>query len=470
MRRKFSHSKGLKKRGSFLWIHSASGEFEYAKPVIRELKKKFSYPILVTYFSPSYRKAIENFKGVDVSLPLPLDFPNSMSSLISELKPMILLIARTDLWPEMLYQCRRKNIPCFLFSATCSSPSSPPSSFLSSPFNYFKSWFLPLIKIYHFWIYSFLDGIFCVSKKDQKNFQKRGVPVEKILIIGDTRFDQVRERLEHSNFLQIESERQKKTNSEVPLLVAGSTWKEDEEILMEACSSFLRNHKLKLMIAPHEPHTQSLEALIKRIKTFKLEYVKYSELNQLENHLKLSVGNFSGLDHLNSIFLSLWDGKKILILDKLGILSEIYLLSNLSFIGGSFRRSVHSVMEPLAGGSLVLVGPHHKNNREALDFQKIDLNDKDHLSYQNDPTGLKGNLSLKRGGSSLEHLTTTPLKMVNPVQSAEEMHLFLEVYIQKYSFKRYLFHRKQIFSEVKKRRGASLRLVLELNKILSLKR
>jgi 3-deoxy-D-manno-octulosonic-acid transferase len=66
-----------------------------------------------------------------------------------------------------------------------------------------------------------------------------------------------------------------------------------------------------------------------------------------------------------------WSQHQVLILDQIGCLQEIYAWGDLAFVGGSFKDKVHSVMEPLAAGLPVMVGPHHNNNREALHFQNV---------------------------------------------------------------------------------------------------
>ena len=97
-----------------IWIHCSSGEFEYAKSMIREIKKtKPNEKILVTYLSSTYVKAIEQFPGVDESFPLPFDLPGPIGQFLNQVQPKCLLIARTDLWPEVLTQTRKKKIPAF---------------------------------------------------------------------------------------------------------------------------------------------------------------------------------------------------------------------------------------------------------------------------------------------------------------------------------------------------------------------
>lgn len=108
-----------------IWIHAASGEVEYAKPVIRELKEQFpEIPILMTYFSPSAVKLLQKVEGLDFAVPLPFDQATKIRAFIHYCQPLAVLFARTDVWPELALQLRQKNIPTLLFSATLADNSS----------------------------------------------------------------------------------------------------------------------------------------------------------------------------------------------------------------------------------------------------------------------------------------------------------------------------------------------------------
>ncbi|MCB0356138.1 MAG: hypothetical protein KDD40_03980 [Bdellovibrionales bacterium] len=337
----------LPKNKKPLWIHCASGEFEYAKPLITKIKQKHpDWQILVTYFSPTYKKNIENFPGVDMSCPLPWDTPGAISAFIRHHQPKVLLISRTDLWPELLYQFKKRNLPTILFSCT-----------LGKSKNYF-------LRKYWQWLYGFFSVIYCVSQEDKVNFLELGVPW--VSVMGDTRYDQVFARLENSKklkkFLYDTS-----LQSEITL-VSGSTWMEDEKVLLAGCAAFVQNQQMRLIIAPHEPDEEHLEKLITQLNDYNLKYQKYS----LAQH---------------------WHADEILIIDQIGILAELYSFGQLAFIGGSFKKSVHSVMEALAAGAVTFVGPHHTNNREALIFKNQIL---EHLPNYHFVNTVNDSESLKR--------------------------------------------------------------------------
>lgn len=307
-----------------IWIHAASGEFEYAKSVIRELKSRSPHvPIVVTYFSPTYTKNVQNFPGVDFALPLPLDLPGPISSFLRRLNPSHLLLARTDFWPELLTQTRARKIPITVFSFTQKNDLGFLEKFVAR------------------WRLGMVDKIFCVSPEDKTNIEALGVrtPTE---VLGDTRYDQVRFRLDHPKELPLRW----KPPTDRPCLVAGSTWAEDEEVLLQATRPLLKTHRLRLILVPHEPTPEHVNELKQQMQTHGIPYALFS----------------SDTD---------WGDKPVLLVDTVGWLAELYSWGDMAFVGGSFRRTVHSVMEALGAGLKTFVGPLHLNNREAIDFQKV---------------------------------------------------------------------------------------------------
>lgn len=302
------------------WIHAASGEFEYAKPLVRELKRRHpSIPIVVTHFSPSFASAIANTPGVDFVMPLPLDLPGPVTTFFRRLQPRVLLISRTDLWPEVLYQARERKVPAVLFSAR-----QTPGNFLKNLWSRF--------------LFSLLTEIYCVSPEDKEALERLGTQTP-VHVAGDTRYDQVRFRLQNPKSLRTDLKPSRTT------LVAGSTWPEDERVLIQATRSLLSSKEIQLILVPHEPTPSHLKSLEEQIRQSGLSSQRYSEPRA-------------------------WT-EPILLIDQIGILAELYTWGQIAFVGGSFKKSVHSVMEPLAAGLPTLVGPFHKGNREALEFQKL---------------------------------------------------------------------------------------------------
>lgn len=307
-----------------LWIHASSGEIEYARPLIREFKKQNpEIPILVTYSSPSAKKILRQMVEIDAWTALPWDLPFSFSFFLRKWKPRMLLVARTDLWPVMAQSVRCRKVPAFMFSATFAENSSR----LRGVSQYLTRYAL-----------NRLQKIFCVNEKDLVNLQKLKLktPVE---VLGDTRFDQVLYRLQHPKPISITQRAPGFT------FIMGSTWPEDEKQLIPAIAQ-LSAMPAQFILAPHEIHEEHLQDLERELTSHGLRYVRYTQFKS-------------------------WDGIDIIILNQVGVLAEVYKMGDAAFVGGSFRKQVHSVMEPLAAGLHVLVGPFHLNNREALDFQSV---------------------------------------------------------------------------------------------------
>nr|AIA89398.1 Glycos_transf_N [uncultured Bdellovibrio sp.] len=108
-----------------IWIHAASGEIEYARPLIRELKKKYpETPLLVTYSSPSAKKILGGLDEVDAWAALPWESAAAITDFIEKWKPRVLLFARTDVWPVLADTCHQLGLPSLLFAATFAQNSS----------------------------------------------------------------------------------------------------------------------------------------------------------------------------------------------------------------------------------------------------------------------------------------------------------------------------------------------------------
>jgi 3-deoxy-D-manno-octulosonic-acid transferase len=190
------------------------------------------------------------------------------------------------------------------------------------------------MRSFYSWAHNFFNEVYCVSEDDKQNFLSLNYK-GKIEVTGDARYEQVLWRLENSKTpLEV-------VKNEKNILIAGSTWEEDENILLE---SWLKNRdKYRLIIAPHEPSPNHIDALLNFAEKNKCKYQLLSQTHVFDSEL--------------------------LIVDKVGVLASLYSKADIAFIGGAFKGSIHSVMEGLGAGLVCLFGPHHKNNREAIEFQ-----------------------------------------------------------------------------------------------------
>ena len=127
--------------------------------------------------------------------------------------------------------------------------------------------------------------------------------------------------------------------------------------------------RLRALIAPHEPSPVHVQALQTRLRNAGLHYALYSQLSS-DSHLSPGASETKKIRKEDEAI-----ALDVVIIDEVGVLADLYPIGDLAFVGGSFRKTVHSVMEPLAAGCLTFVGPFHSNNREALEFMEIPIED-----------------------------------------------------------------------------------------------
>ncbi len=302
-----------------IWIHASSGEFEHAKSVIRQIKTEDPYErVVVSYSSPSYYDTISKFEGVDEYVPLPVDTSARSLSIIKSINPKVVLFARTDVWPDLVYQLKRKKIPSILFAKV----KTKPLNFLEKTFTSF--------------VFNNLSHISFVSKNDSDNLapliSKQGPSTS---IDGDPRYDEVFYRKKAlNNKLDISLIKEEKT------LIVGSCWDKDYQVIYNPIKKLLSENGLnKVIIAPHEIDETFIEKIRHDFSVFKVGLYSKKEFDS-----------------------------KVLIIDKVGLLFELYSKADIAFVGGSFKSKVHSVLEPLSWGLPTLVGPKHKNSHEAIRY------------------------------------------------------------------------------------------------------
>jgi 3-deoxy-D-manno-octulosonic-acid transferase len=313
----------IDKTKKLVWFHSSSlGEFEQAKPIIEKLKKEKDINILITFFSPSGYENSKKYPLADLISYIPFDTIHNAKKFISIANPSLAVIMRYDLWPNMINSLNNNNIPIYLVDATLRS-SSPRKS--------------PLLKSFHKNLFSQLTRILTVSESDAIEFKSFGFNGTKIKAVGDTRFDRVYQRsvvAREKKLIKEELLHDKK------VFVAGSTWEQDEEIILPAFLKLSEVEKdLIMLIAPHEPTLLHLEKIENEF-VGKLNTIRFSYLNN-------------------------YKGEKVIIVDSIGILLTLYTYAQVAYVGGSFKQNIHNVLEAAVYGNPVLFGPKIDNSQEA---------------------------------------------------------------------------------------------------------
>jgi 3-deoxy-D-manno-octulosonic-acid transferase len=303
-----------------IWMHCASlGEFEQGRPIIEQIKKEYpSYKILLTFFSPSGYEVRKNYSGADAIFYLPLDGKKNANKFIEIVNPALVIWVKYEYWYYYLTALQQKNIPTVLVSAIFRE---------SQPF--FK-WYGNLWKK----ILQSFDKIF-VQNEYSISLLKSIEMHENAALAGDTRFDRVISIAENKTTLP-DSLVQFCKNKQV--IVAGSTWEEDEEELVH----YARTHEqIKFIIAPHEIDEENLLGIKKMFK----DAIYFSE------------------------FVKENTNTQVIIIDNIGMLSSLYELADVAYIGGGFNDSgIHNILEAAVFGKPIIFGPEYEKFSEANDL------------------------------------------------------------------------------------------------------
>lgn len=318
-----------------VWFHCASlGEYEQAKPIIEKIKLQHpNYKILVTFFSPSGYELRKNDSLVDYVFYLPIDTISNATSFIELVNPKMVFFVKYEFWFNYILQLKARNIPTYLVSGVFRTDQLF--------FKWYGKWYKKVLNGFtHF---------FVQNEASKRLLNEHGF--NNVTLSGDTRYDRVFENSLNPTELPLIA----KFKENKLLMVGGSTWQPEEQIL----ASF-SNTDFKIIVAPHdisEPHIKQIEHL------FKNKCLRYSNAT-LENVLNESV----------------------LIIDNIGILSNIYQYSDVSLIGGGFSGALHNILEPACFGNVVLFGSNHIKYHEAQELinangafeilNSVDLNEK----------------------------------------------------------------------------------------------
>lgn len=310
-----------------LWVHASSmGEFEQAKPIIEQLRRQMPDLVVVaTFFSPSGYDNNLRYRSIDAIAYIPFDTPWKARRFLTLLQPTAAVFIRYDVWPNHVWTCRRMGIPVMLANATM----RPNSSRL-----------LPGMRRFHRAVYNAMDVILTVSEQDADSFRRLRLSRPRIEAVGDTRYDRVAGKaVESRKRMPLPAALREGRRT----LVIGSSWPEDEEVLLPVLFKLLdHDSSLQCIIVPHEPTIDHLEFLEYRLN-----------------------GKFSSI---RFSYLHAWQGERIIIVDSIGILLPLYAAADIAFVGGGFRSNVHNTLEPAAYGIPVIFGPKIANSQEAQEL------------------------------------------------------------------------------------------------------
>jgi len=358
----FTKLNGIHKTDKIIWFHAASlGEFEQGRPIIEELKKQYEdHKIVITFFSPSGYEIRKNYALADIVCYLPLDTKSNVKKFVDKIHPDIAIIIKYEFWPNLLSELKKQQINTILISGIFRKKQS------------FFKWYGNFMRIK----LNAFNHFFVQNTDSEKLLSLIGF--ENATLAGDTRFDRVYDILKQDNTLDFISDF-KNNNYTV---VAGSTWKEDEKLLVNYINNYASANE-KFIIAPHNIHEKQIKELQKSINKKTILYSK-KELGNLSEH-------------------------QVFIIDTIGLLTKIYSYADVAYVGGGLATGLHNILEPATFGiPIVFGGNKYTKFKEATDLLNLTsaITVKNNEEFSSTFTSLKNNndLRTKAGNTNQKYI------------------------------------------------------------------
>jgi 3-deoxy-D-manno-octulosonic-acid transferase len=305
-----------------IWLHAASvGEVRVALTLLGEMKKVYSrHSFVISTTTPQGRVIASQAHGVDVAILAPLDLPWVVRRTVRLINPHLLLVAETELWPNLLKKVKKKGVPIILFNGRISRRS----------FCFYR-----LLRFFFSDVLQNFDALCLKSNADSERMIHLGAPPTTIHVTGDLKFHHISAAAEADNE-RLRRELRLSSQGE-PIFIAGSTHEGEEEIILRVFKELQRDFpQLILILAPR--HLQRIPRVESILKTHRVRWVRRTMIS--EEHRP----------------------EEVILLDTLGELSALYGLGTVIFVGGSFGRvGGHNVLEVLNLGTGVIFGPHMEN-------------------------------------------------------------------------------------------------------------
>ncbi|MGX8713310.1 MAG: 3-deoxy-D-manno-octulosonic acid transferase [bacterium] len=320
------------------WFHAASlGEFEQARPVLERWREKHPEGhVVVTFFSPSGYEVRKNYALADAILYLPPDLPKRVQYFLETYHPTEVYFIKYEFWFNYLSALKKRGIPTYIFSTIF----RPDQYF----FRWYGGWFRRQLR-------TCFTHLFVQNEESLKLLKDNGIT--QCSLAGDTRFDRVHQialAAEHNEIVETFL-----NNYSGHVLVGGSTWPPDEELISK---SRIKNEELRIILAPHvisEEHIKQIEILFPN----SIRYSKCANVLMRECVSDTEIAQ----SHNNTL-----SQPKVLIIDNIGLLSKLYRYATVAYIGGGFGVGIHNILEAVTFGKPVFFGPNYHKFQEAKDI------------------------------------------------------------------------------------------------------
>lgn len=320
--------KSINPNEDIAWFHCASlGEFEQVQELIESFKQHNpSYKILLTFFSPSGYEVKKNYEKADYVFYIPIDTYVFSKHFVKAINPKIVVIVKYEFWVNLINHIKKNGSQLILISAI-----------FKKNYVFFK-WYG---SIFRETLRKF-DKIFVQDFLSQQLLEK--IEINNCEIAGDTRFDRVHKSAINLIDLPIVSSFCATSKA----VIFGSSWERDHLIAID----FIKhNPKEKVIIVPHQINRDSIENLCNSIEKIGARLTKYSS-NPVPSTLKEC---------------------NVLIIDNIGLLSQIYQYGKFAHIGGGFSAGIHNTIEAAAFGLPLTFGPNYGKFKEAIDLVELNV-------------------------------------------------------------------------------------------------
>ena len=306
----------LEPSAKYLWFHAASvGEFEQGRPLIERLKAEHpDKKIILTFFSPSGYEMRKDYPLADVVTYLPFATRKNARRFVEMVKPEKALFIKYEFWPNYLKCLQQHKVPVYSVAAIF----NPKQAF----FRWYGGRYRRCLRRF--------THLFVQDKASARLLARYNI--RNTTVCGDPRFDRVAAvAAEAKEFPLVQQFAQGSL-----VLVAGSTWPADEELLMRY---YHERRNFKLILVPHEIHEEHLNRIFQMLEG---RYIRYTEATSQ---------NLSSAD--------------CLIVDTMGMLSSLYRYATVAYVGGGFGAGIHNTIEAAVFGVPVVFGPEYRKFREA---------------------------------------------------------------------------------------------------------
>ena len=352
-----------------IWVHAVSvGEVNAVRPLLTALKeRKPEISIVLSTVTDTGQEIARKLPEPRYTFYLPIDLRTCCRRTIRQVNPSLLILAETEIWPNLLAELDNRNVPVVLINGRLSDTSFPRYRRIRPLIGRV----LRRIRLY-----------LVQTEEDAERFREIGVPPERIEVTGNLKFDGVRVgedldlRTEWRDLLGI-------SNRDI-LIVAGSTFEGEEEILIDVWKQLRSSYALRLLLAPRHPERFSVvEGLLKRTET---PFALRSRIEQSAER------------------------PPVILLDTMGELSSVYAAADIAFLGKSLCGvGGQNPLEPACRGIPVVFGPRMENFRAAAQVlldsgSAAQINDKGQLAAVLKDWIEQPDLRLRMGRNAMETL------------------------------------------------------------------